>query len=291
MLFTLQSEEISLRVDGRGAELRSIKNNQDYEYLWQANPAVWPRHAPVLFPIVGKLKNNQFIYKQNTYTLNQHGFARDHDFLPLIHNRHELSFVLISNENTKANYPFDFKLQLSYLLNKNTLLCSYKVENTGTDALFFSLGAHPGFNLEPPKNNEEYPFLEFEKDELVLNELQSGLISDTIRKRALPNKRLKLSSELFEKDALVMSNHQINALSLYLNAGGRKVSLSCRGWPYFGIWSKPNPASGNLDFVCLEPWHGLADKINHSGSLETKTGILNLQPAKAFEAAFELSFY
>ncbi|MCU0359294.1 MAG: aldose 1-epimerase family protein [Bacteroidia bacterium] len=290
MLFTLQSDEISIRVNSRGAELCSIKSNTGFEYLWQANPLVWPRHAPVLFPVVGKLKNNQFVFKQKTYTLNQHGFARDLDFLPIICKCNELSFLLTSNENTKASYPFDFKLQLSYVLNKNTLICSYKVENTGTDCLFFSLGAHPGFSLAP-KNNEEYPYLEFEKEELLLNELQSGLISETMRLCPCPNKRLHLRAELFKNDALVMANHQINAISLFLNATGRKVSLSCRGWPYFGIWSKPNPANGNLDFVCLEPWHGLADTIQHRGKLEDKTGILKLQPAKVFETAFELSFY
>jgi len=291
MVYTLNSEALCLRVNSMGAELNSVQNKSGFEYIWQADPAVWQRHAPVLFPIVGKLNNNRYTYRQNNYSLTQHGFARDQEFSLVYQNEKELMFELKSGENTKTIYPFDFCLQLGYVLQKSALICSYNVKNTGSNTLLFSIGAHPGFNVEHSQNGAEGPYLEFEKDELLVTQLNAGLLSDTKRRLALPNKRLDVCSELFEKDALVMENNQINALSLCLNMDGRKVEMSCADWPYFGIWSKPSPKNGAINFVCLEPWQGIADAENHNGNLENKKGILHLESGKSFVASFELRFY
>lgn len=292
MRYSLTSDALVLNVNSKGAELCSIKNKEGYEYLWQGDPEIWPRQAPVLFPIVGKLKDNRYRFGDNTYTLPQHGFARDSEFSLVNQGPQELSFELSSDQNSRAVFPFDFNLKLRYVLKNNILLCSYEVKNTGDGPLYFSLGAHPGFNISRPKHKgEHFPYLEFEKNELLLSALSAGLLSGEKHRLGLSENRLFIHPELFKNDALVMEGGQTEALSLYLDAEGRRITLSCSGWPYFGIWSKPHPRDATLKFLCLEPWYGVADSINHDGQLKNKNGILNLEAGKTFEAAFELGFF
>jgi galactose mutarotase-like enzyme len=289
MLYTINSDQLSISVETKGAELCSIKTPDGFEYLWQASPEIWPRKAPVLFPIVGKLKNNIYNLGHNTYSLPQHGFARDMEFRLVKREKTELCFELRSDEKTKANYPFDFCLQLGYVLSKNKLSCTYSVINTGDQTMFFSIGAHPGFNIDLKHAN--FPYLEFEKDVLDLSLLDLGLISEKKQHLSLANKRLKIDPQLFQNDALVMENGQIKKISLCLNSEGRKIDLVCPGWTFFGIWSKPHPLKGTLDFVCLEPWLGIADEIGHKSKFEDKKGIIQLEAQAGFNSAFELSFY
>ncbi|MDQ3290846.1 MAG: aldose 1-epimerase family protein, partial [Bacteroidota bacterium] len=146
MMHTLQNDTFQIGVQEHGAELCSFKNTQtNLEYIWQADPAIWARHAPVLFPIVGKLKDNQYTYKGKSYTLPQHGFARDHAFTLESKTENSLTFLLQQSEASLNNYPFDFRLFISYRLEENALTVAYRVENPSDKNLYFSLGAHPGF--------------------------------------------------------------------------------------------------------------------------------------------------
>lgn len=290
MQFTLESEELTVQVQRHGAELLSIKNKAGEEYLWQANPGIWPRRAPVLFPIVGKLIENRYTYNQQAYRLPQHGFARDMDFELSRSSSQELEFTLHSSETSKLEYPFDFTLKLGYSLIQNTLRCSYWLSNTGGSTMLFSLGAHPGFVL-PNKQNQPAPYLSFQTQELFLTPLRNGLITEEKRRLKLEEKQLTLSAELFHNDALVMQDRQIEYVSLNLDQKGKRIELYCKGWTNFGIWSKPDPNTGELKFICLEPWHGIADSVKHDGAFENKRGLLRLQPEKCFESAFELRFY
>jgi galactose mutarotase-like enzyme len=292
MRYTLSSDQLNLSIDSKGAELRSIKHQNGYEYLWQGDTAIWPRCAPVLFPIVGKLRNDSYALAGKTYTLPQHGFARDLEFTVVRQTAQELILELSSSEVTKANFPFDFELRVGYSLLDNTLKSSYSVKNTGHGSMWFSLGAHPGFNVSLVVHEGlKYPYLETERNEFIINGLSSGLVSEEHYPLALSEKRLDISSGLFQNDALVMEGAQIKTLTLHLDPLGKKITLSCPGWPYFGLWSKPNPLDGALKFVCLEPWYGLADSVNHTGELKNKKGILSLEAGQTFEAAFELGFF
>jgi len=292
MRYTLISENLSLSVDSKGAELCSIKHQNGYEYLWQGDAGIWPRRAPVLFPIVGKLRNNAYSLAKQQYTLPQHGFARDLEFVVIKQDAGEIVLELTSNESTKPLFPFDFELKLAYSLVNNSLTSSYSVRNTGPQTMYFSIGAHPGFNVSFVRQNEtQFPYIECEQRALTAKKLSSGLISRESYTLALPEKRLSLTPELFHNDALVMEAAQINSLSLYPEPTGRKITLFCPGWPYFGIWAKPNPKNGSMEFVCLEPWHGIADSIDHSGELKNKKGIISLEPDKTFEASFVLGFF
>ena len=160
----LENSLLSVSVNSFGAELASLKNNLQEELIWQADKTIWPRHAPVLFPVVGKLKNNLFSYQNKEYTLPQHGFARDKEFI-LIHKcENKLEFELTSNKESLLLYPFHFSLIISYTLIENKLNTSYKIFNPDANELLFSIGAHPGFNCRRTENEAISDYeLEFEK--------------------------------------------------------------------------------------------------------------------------------
>jgi len=287
MQFKIQSSTLKATFNSIGAELCSVKNNNGVEFIWQANKSVWARHAPVLFPIVGKLKDNFFNYDNQKHELPQHGFARDMNFELLEGSSESCTFQLQSNDKTKQIFPFDFVFQINYQLVDNKLITSYKVNNPSYKPLFFSVGAHPGFNcpLLPNETFSDY-YLEFEKSNYNLTQLDNGLRLDVKNTLNLPNKKLFLSKELFHKDALVFENNQINKVSLCSSKSDHKITIENEGWPYFGIWSK----NENQQFVCLEPWHGIADKANGLNEFIKKDGIIELAPYAEFNCSFSLFF-
>lgn len=277
---SISNDKISITVNSLGAELTSLKSNGK-EFVWQSDKAVWARYAPVLFPIVGKLKNDHFVHDNSTYSLLQHGFARDTDFTLTGQAKNSLEFELAADENTLKIYPFHFSLRIAYELNENTLSIKYKVYNPDSKNLLFSIGAHPGFSCK--SLNECY--LEFEnKNELVAEKLVDGLLNGDTYMVKLDSGCLQLNTNLFDNDALVFKNSQVEKVALCSKASGLRLIMHCRNWPYFGIWSK----KGSDAFVCLEPWYGIADPVKASGKLAGKEGIINLEPYKTFEAEFSL---
>lgn len=287
MHIDLVSTQLHVKINAHGAELSSVKNNNGVEFIWQADKEVWPRHAPVLFPIVGKLKNNKFSFNKNSHELPQHGFARDMEFTLVSNAPGTCAFRLSSSEETKKKYPFDFEFEISYLLNDNTLKTTYVVKNTSKEKIYFALGAHPGFNC-PLMANEKFEdyVLEFENDKYEQTLLEDGLLSSNKKSLQLTNKQLAVSVSLFDKDALVFENNQVNAITLKHKSGSSKITMQCKDWPYFGIWSKKECDR----FVCLEPWYGIADSTNASGNLEEKKGIIALEGGKEFSASFSVTF-
>lgn len=287
MPHSLVSDTLTVHINSFGAELCSVKNKEGLEFIWQANPEVWARHAPVLFPIVGKLKENIFRFKDNTYELGQHGFARDMEFSLIESSPSACVFELRANSRTKAHYPFDFVLRIGYMLQSDTITTSYTVINPSSAPIFFSIGAHPAFNcpLLPSEDFEDY-YLQFESQGFKLTGLNNGLTTPQTRDLRLEKKKLVLTRSLFDQDALVFENSQINTISLHSSKSAHRVTMDCTNWPYFGIWSK----KGADAFVCLEPWYGIADPENGSKHLSKKKGILCLEAKKLFSCSFSLSF-
>ncbi len=283
----LISKDLTVTINHFGAELCSVKNNNDLEFIWQAQKEVWARHAPVLFPIVGKLKDNFFIYNNQKYELPQHGFARDMKFDVVEKSEQSLTFQLRSNSETKTKFPFEFVFEVTFVLEENKLYTEYKITNTSNEAVYASVGAHPGFNC-PLLANESFEdyYLEFEKDMFSITKLNNGLRTDVTSKLELNNKKLFLKKELFDNDALVFENSQINRISLCSSKSNHKIILQCNNWPYFGIWTK----KGNTQFVCLEPWYGIADSETTANELLKKDGIIQIAPGKDFKAQFSLIF-
>lgn len=289
MQYSLSNSLLELKVNSFGAELCSVKSKADQlEYIWQADPKVWARHAPNLFPIVGKLRNGQFNYEGKQYTLPQHGFARDLEFICIEETDAKLSFELTANEDTLRIFPFHFSLQISYVLENDTLKISYTVFNPDHKDLHLSLGAHPAFNvlLQAHETFADYELQFNGMNSLTVNKLQDGLISDETKVLHLSDHKLHLNSALFEKDALVLKHAQIREVRLSSTQSGRGVEMTCEGWPYFGIWTKP----GTSEFLCLEPWYGIADSDHASGLLEEKEGLITVPSEQHFHADYAITF-
>lgn len=289
MQYSLSNQQLELKVNSLGAELCSVKAKADQlEYIWQADPGLWARHAPNLFPVVGKLRKGQFSYGGNQYALPQHGFARDLEFICIEETTDRLSFELTANEETLRIYPFHFSLQISYFLEGDTLNISYSVFNPDHKTLYMSLGAHPAFNvpLQAHETFEDYELQFNGMNALTVNKLHDGLIADETKVLHLSDHKLHLNASLFEKDALVLKHAQVRELRLSSTRSGRGVEMSCEDWPFFGIWTKP----GTSQFLCLEPWYGIADSDHASGALEEKEGIITVPSEQYFRCAYRLKF-
>jgi galactose mutarotase-like enzyme len=289
MTFQLSNETISVRVKSKGAELCSLYNfKNSIEYIWQGDEKFWAKHAPVLFPVIGKLKENTFWFEEKKYHLNQHGFARDKEFELISHTGEELSFRLKEDEDSLKIYPFPFELYIHYRIEENKLCTIYEIKNTGINTLYFSIGAHPAFNI-PLMQNEKYEdyYLEFSDAETADRYLiEDGLISNRVEKVFEDPYRIFLSKELFHKDALVFKDIRSEKISIRSNTHKHGLSFEFTDFPYFGIWAKQG-----ADFVCLEPWCGIADHINTDQQLKNKEGIQSLQAGEIFTRSFSIESY
>lgn len=270
----LQNKKLKATFNELGAELISLINlKTGKEIIWEGNPDFWGGQSPVLFPTVGALKDDKYIFEGETYEMPRHGFARRKFFEVKNSSESDVIFKLNSDEETKKFYPFEFSLEIQYTLIENKLTVSYNVKNKSEKEMYFSLGAHPGFAIDT-KNGLKYDDyqISFSDDEkLEIHPLIDNLISKETQTIKLENKTLPLSYELFSKDALVMTNMKSKELILRNNQNDHKVIFTFSNFPYFGIW-----AAKNADFVCLEPWQGIADLEDHNQELTDKFGILKL---------------
>ena len=264
MIITLSNNKISASINTIGAELiRLEKDNQNY--IWTVNETYWNKTSPILFPIVGRLKNDAYTIADKKYELPRHGFARNFEFQILNQTESSVVFVLESNSETLKNYPFEFQLQLEYELDGNELKMKYSVENRSEVTMPFSIGAHPAFAIEDSFSDYSLQFNEAE--EFVSYELENEQFSNSFRKINSENGQINLNYSLFEKDALVFKHLKSNELIL-LNKNKPVLSVQFEGFPYLGIWTKPN-----APFLCIEPWCGLADNSNHNGNFKKKKSI------------------
>lgn len=288
MSWVIENESLVARFKAGGGELTSLKGKETgIEYLWQADPAFWGRHAPVLFPIVGSLKDNQYRYQGQSYTMSQHGFARDQEFTLVEQTATSLSLKLTSSAVTKEVYPFDFELILHYNLEENKLICGYQVTNLGTSEMYFSIGAHPAFNvpIDGAGTFEDY-FLNFapRKSRLKLP-LKGKLIDEELKTLGQTNTDIALSRELFQKDALIFETVEANSYTIKSEKTVHSVTVNYDNFPYVGIWS---PYPQEAPFVCIEPWAGLADTVEATGNLEEKLGINQLASQASYRNAYEI---
>ena len=285
-MIQLQNTKLKASFNELGAELVSLINLETgKEIIWEGNPDFWSGQSPVLFPTVGALKDDKYIFKDETYEMPRHGFARRKFFDVKSSSENDVVFELNSDQETLKFYPFDFSLQIKYTLTENKLTVSYNVKNTSDKELYFSLGAHPGFAIDT-KNGLKYDDYEivFSDDEkLEIHPLIDNLISKETQIITLENKTLPLSYDLFSKDALVMTTMKSRKLVLRNNQNDHKVIFTFSNFPYFGIW-----AAKNADFVCLEPWQGIADLENHNQELTEKFGILKLERNEEWKGSWAI---
>ena len=225
----LENEFLKVSLHTMGAELQSVVNKaSNLEYMWQAEPTVWARHSPVLFPIVGRLKDDTYNYNGKEYKMGQHGFARNKAFQVIAQTPTMVSFQLSEDEETLAIYPFKFSLTLSYILNEQELTLQYEVKNTDTQSIYFSIGAHPGFRL-PLFDNEQYEdyFISFNQAEKAESYLiDGGLISNQTKAVFINTNQLNLNKEIFLQDALVFKNLHANTITLRSKNHAHGLSLA-----------------------------------------------------------------
>jgi galactose mutarotase-like enzyme len=281
MNIILSNKLCSASINTKGAELNSIKNSQtNTEYIWDGNPDFWGKHSPVLFPIVGALKDDCYFYEGKKYNLSRHGFARDFEFEVIKLSSNAASFLLKKNAEIAAKYPFDFELQIDYKLVDNSLILSYIIRNKSNVQMPFSIGAHPAFAL--PNSFTDYS-LEFEKEEkLLTHELQNNLFFGKTRPVNLDKTNLPLTYSLFEKDALVFKTIQSKKVTILENQKPL-LKVNFDDFSSLGIWTVQN-----APFICIEPWIGFADDSTSNGNLFDKTNIQILKENSSFEASFSI---
>lgn len=281
MTTTISNSILKASIKHAGAELFSLKDTQEKEYIWEGNPDFWGKHSPVLFPIVGTLKNNTYTINGKEYHLPRHGFARDMDFELIEKTENKAVFSLQSSKETLQKYPFEFELQLIYTLNENELELEYKVINKGKEKMPFSIGAHPAIAL--PDHFENYA-LQFEKEEnLKYYLLENDLISSKTKILETKNNLVSLNYELFKNDALIFKTLESKSLTI-LNNSKPYVKVDYYDFPSLGIWTKEN-----APFICIEPWLGYSDTDENTGDLYQKEGILTLEANKDFSAKFSIT--
>ncbi|XPV67717.1 MAG: aldose 1-epimerase family protein [Halarcobacter sp.] len=283
-IYTIRNSFLQANIKDFGAELCSLKkNDEDIEYIWQGDAKYWNRHAPVLFPIVGKLLDDKYIYKEKTYSMGQHGFARDSLFEVVEKEDDKITLKLENTKESYKKYPFYFKLFITYTLKNSSLIVSYKVVNKSNDKIYFSIGAHPAFNW--PLENEEKQdcYFAFKNiNSLERFPLTNHGVDKNSVKIDLKENRLFLDETIFKDDALVLNDKSIDTICFKNTKNNRFIKIDFKGFPYLGLWSKPTGAP----FICIEPWHGVADFIEHNQKLEEKRGINILNSDETFESFY-----
>lgn len=290
-MYAIKNDQLAVSIQAEGAEITSMVNRHDgREYMWQADPAVWGSSAPVLFPIIGGLKDDRFLFDGKSYTVPKHGFIRRNPNLRVAQpNEHTVVFTYASSPVLKQNYPFDFVFQLTYRLEGRCLYQIHEVSNAGAGPLFFSVGGHPAFKV-PHFTGDSYEdyYLDFEQPENsashVVNE--DGLIGSATRTVPWSANRLPLTHGLFAQDALVLKDLKSRSVSLVSKQHGKVLAVHYKDFNYLGIWAKPNG-----DFVCIEPWLGIADNHDTTDDLTKKEGIIELPAGETFRAEFVVEVF
>ncbi|EIA8332147.1 aldose 1-epimerase family protein [Listeria monocytogenes] len=288
-MIKLENEVLLVEMKTAGAELtRIFHKDTGLEYLWNADSKFWGRHSPVLFPTVGRLVEDTYLVDGKPYHLGQHGFARDRDFQVIEQTEKSVRFELDADEDSLAVYPYKFKLSIIYTIEKNTVAVSYEVENTDNKRIYFSIGAHPAFNLPLTDGTtfEDY-YLDFGTEEnletlCLEGPYRSGEIKKVVDK---PAQYLPLSYDLFKNDALIFEALKQKEMTIKSDKTPHFVKVSFPEFPFVGVWT----AKPGTPFLCIEPWYGIADGGGESVELRDKAGIEHLEPEAVFASEYEIT--
>ena len=286
----MENDRLAVTIDDMGAELVSIYDKKNSrEIIWQGNPAWWKRQAPILFPNVGKYYGGEYLYHGKHYIQDQHGFARDYELERMEESETAVTHRLVSNEETRKVYPFDFELLITHRLEGNQMAVQWQVKNTGNHAMYFTIGGHPGFNVPvlPGTEYSDYA-LKFADNQDELKYIHIDMATGTGRPEnvytmPLTNHTYQLSKDLFDLDALVFDGGQIRKAGIVMPDGSDYVTVLCEGFPNFGIWAAPG-----APFVCLEPWCGRCDNFGYEGELQDKPGINSLNADETFKKVYSI---
>ena len=282
-MFKLRSTTVEIIINPLGAEIQQLKHATHGNILWQKNDQIWNRFAPILFPIVGRLMNDQYTLNDQTYTMRQHGFARDQVFQVIEHSEDSITLRLTDNEQTLAQYPFRFELLVKYTLYQDKLEIEHRVTNLDVKELYYSLGGHPGFHIEGKLSAYD---LDFGSEYSVQQHLITGNYYNGKSKEIQLSRKFELSDDLFASDAIVIKSPPFKSIGFGKTNGPKFNTLHCDTWTAVGLWTKPG-----APFFCIEPWWGWADALNSSGNMKEKEGIISLEPGTHSTHQFSIELH
>ncbi|MCP4452995.1 MAG: aldose 1-epimerase family protein [Planctomycetes bacterium] len=273
MSVLLRSPVLCVRIANTGAEIKSIKEHATgLEYIWQSDPTHWTGAAPVLFPIIGGLKNGQYTYEGKSYSMPGHGIVRKTDWDLISSDPAEAVFQTTSSEATKKLYPFDFVLNARFSLQDNRLDVAYEVTNSGDDMMYFSIGSHPAFNVPFAGGHWENYYLHFSESESIERHFfADGMTLNETAPIFDNSRQIFLTPPIFDRLAIILKGPASKEVSLRNSRNSKQVKLVTDGMPYLGLW-----APAGAPFVCVEPWHGVPDNVDTDGDFTRKEGIMSL---------------
>ncbi|KRK48312.1 aldose 1-epimerase family protein [Secundilactobacillus kimchicus] len=288
----IENERFIAEINERGAELTHLVNKSgNFDYIW--NDDLWPKHAPVLFPAIGRSENDAYYYQGKEYEMPQHGFAADQVFEIEDNDGIKLTLKLNANEATRRFYPFDFTLFVTFELTDEGLVLSFKIENQTAEQLSFSIGSHPAFNL--PINGEgefEDYTVTFEPSNLDLkqykivktpNPYRSG---DVIDLKAAKGSQIALNYEMFDDGLIIIQNDGIKGVLISSPKTKHQIHVSLDDFRYVCLWTKEG---ANAKFLCVEPFQGLPDVAGHEVELLEKEANSILDPGKTREFSYDIT--
>lgn len=288
---TIENDQLLVQIHEKGAEVREVLDKKSgRHYMWSGDPAYWGRVSPVLFPIVGRLMNDQYKMDDQTFELTQHGFLRDVNFDLYEETEHTVTFQYESRSRHMKQYPYEFTARIRYELLENGLKISWEIDHDGDDTMYFSIGGHPAFRVPLVEGEQAADYsltLTPSTEHLpVQYELRNSLVRE--KGKVIEIEPIQLRPELFQQDAMIFSH--INRVSLTSRAG-HGVEVDLTGFPFVGIWSPYDQEKGTMaPFVCIEPWYGIADMEGTNGQYKEKFGIQTLEQNETFHATYTVFF-
>ncbi len=280
---TIKNDNLTVEISTFGAELQSVRNSDGVEYIWDGNPDFWTGRAPILFPICGGLKEDKYILDGQEYSLPKHGFGRTSEFECEKAEDSSAVFLLKATNETKKAFPFDFELRVIYILDGNTLDVRYEVKNLSDKTMYFSIGAHEGYAC--PGGIEEYSVC-FDEPQTLNSSLLVGNLLDFDTKNIITDSTiLQLKQEYFAVDALVFTDVKFSKATLRKNDGTREITVEFPEHNYLLLWTKPN-----AEYICIEPWCGIPDRVGSGYDISEKEGIISLSADGTYEVHHTVSF-
>lgn len=281
MIVTIQSAQLCVDIDTLGAQLSSIRTHDGTEYLWQGNPEIWGRRAPMLFPVIGRLKESTYQLDGKDYTISPHGFARDMEFQIVDQRAHQLTLQISDTPQTQMVYPFSFTLTVTYCVEGNTLTKSHEICNTSDREMLYELGAHDGFRvpIQGEATMADYSIRLPGLDSVCLYGLDERvMITPKGEPVPLNHSALPLTPATFGLDTMILDAPSQGQAILCDGQGQPRVTLTFPDFPYLGIWTPEKPF--DTGFVCIEPWSALPDATFVGRALGDKAGIRALAPGQ-----------
>ncbi|WP_452226450.1 aldose 1-epimerase family protein [Lacinutrix cladophorae] len=291
-MYQISNELVKIAIQKSGVELceiSSIKN--DTQFMWHADPNIWGSFAPNLFPIIGGLKNNEYLFENITYHMPKHGFIRNNEALELIkETKNSLTFQLKYNVDLLKIYPFKFIYEITFALENNIIHVHHEVKNIDEKAIYFCLGGHPAFKC-PVYQDEKYTdysliFAHNETSKTYVLNTENGLLTNKTKSVFKPSNTIALDYHLFNEDALIFKDLTSKKVSLHSKKRGDILTVSYADFPHLGIWAKPN-----ADYVCIEPWIGYADEETTNQNIISKPSIIQLNTNSNFKASYSIEIH